>query len=134
MFIRNTIQKTVDNCYTFASHSVPYPDKLISEIDFPGLKSPTGAVDIPEIIAEFLLSIDFEDLIIKPHIMMSTTGQRVISSYVTGTDFEKICAVINDKFGPDVYPIILQFNADGMPVEGLGKYISLHSLCFSNLA
>lgn len=78
-------------------------------------------LDIPQMIAEFLLLLDFEDLIVTPQIMRNSGGERVISTYSTGTDFEKICKVVCDQFGPDVYPIILQFNADGMPVEGLGK-------------
>jgi hypothetical protein len=45
----------------------------------------------------------------------------VFSSLIIYTQFERLCKVIHDEFGPDVYPLVLQFNSDGMPVDGLGK-------------
>ena len=120
---RSCIQRVVDNTYEFTTVRTPYSSKLFPPDTFLNLKHPSGAVlDILQLLAEFLLTIDYDDLILKPAIMMNEiTGERQISTYATGKQFEKICSVIAQEYGDDVYPIILQFNGDGMPVDGLGN-------------
>jgi hypothetical protein len=100
---------------------VPYPHLLLRAEDFPDIIHPSGAVlDILQILAEFLLNIEYEDLILSPQIMLNKNGEREISTYATATEFEKICKVVTDQYGEGVYPIVLQFNGDGMAVDGLG--------------
>lgn len=120
---RSCIQRVVDSAYTFSTVYIPYPEQLLSAADFPDLLQPHGAVlDILEVIGEFLLSITVEDLCLRPEIMFNEkTGEREISTYATSKEFEKICHVISEEYGDDVYPLIVQFNGDGMPVDGLGK-------------
>jgi hypothetical protein len=125
----------VDKSYKFTKLHIDYPLQLIDPADTPNLQQPYGCVlDIIQVIAEFLLSIDYEDIIKKPEIMVTEDGEREISTYTTGNQFEKICETVHKEYGEDVYPLIVQFNSDGMPIDALGMtgcfMLSYVTLCY----
>ena len=96
--------------------------QLIDPEETRNLQQPYGCVlDILQVIGEFLLTIEYEDLILKPEIMLTEDGEREISTYTTAKQFERICEVIHKEYGDDVYPLIVQFNSDGMPLDQLGR-------------
>lgn len=127
----------MDQSYTFTKLHIQYPLELINPEDTPNLQQPYGCVlDIIQVIAEFLLSIDYKDIILKPEIMLTEDGEREISTYTTAKQFEQICDIVHKEYGEDVYPLIVQFNSDGMPIDALGMnpvgvlYVCYVTLCF----
>ena len=91
MLLRSAIQRVLYNYFTFSELSVQYPEALISEDDFPDLVHPAGAVlDLLQVIADFLLKIQPEDIILEPQIMLDDSRNREISTYATAMQFEKL--------------------------------------------
>lgn len=95
---------------------------MITEDDYPNLSHPSGAVlDIVQIISEFLLNIEYDDLLMVPKTLMIEEVVQSISTYPTSRQFHRICAAVKSEWGDDTFPIVVQFNMDGMPADSLGK-------------
>jgi hypothetical protein len=83
--IKSCIQRVVDSTYQFSEIILPYPPELLNVQDFPSLKGPSGAVlSIMEILVEFLLTVDYEDIVLRPKILIDEHGIRTIESYPSG--------------------------------------------------
>ena len=61
---RSAVQRVVDDSYTIAKLHIEYPLQWIDPEETPNLQQSYGCVlDILQVIAEFLLTIDYEDII-----------------------------------------------------------------------
>ena len=120
--VRSSVQIIVNKCYHFTTLTVPYPPELLDTNDFPDLQCPSGAVlDIMQILSEFLININYEDIDLVPRIMVSEAGVKSISTFPTCEAFQLLCEKVSEQWGPDTFPLVLQFNMDGMPTDSLGK-------------
>lgn len=67
--IKDAVQRLVDKTYHFKELHVSYPHMLLSTDNFPSLIGPGGAVlDILQVLGEFLINIDYEDIILQPKV------------------------------------------------------------------
>jgi hypothetical protein len=77
------------------------------------------SLDLMEIVSEFLVNHDFQDLDFHPVTDMRD-GIRHYSRFATGQGYEKIYQEVQESCGTDVYPFCFQLAMDGTPVASGG--------------
>jgi hypothetical protein len=110
------------NSYTFEPMTFLFDNRLINT-DAPAYRGATGAFLNPiEMLSEFLLTIEDNDLELEPKtVINSTTGKMEMEGYHHSAQYHKVCTVLRQLHGPEVKVICVDFNYDGMPVDGIGK-------------
>ena len=67
------------------------------------------------------MTLAHEDVVYKKEVLRVVNGNRYMNSGTSGYIYEQLFDAVEEKYGLDVYPLILDCNVDDMPVDGLGK-------------
>ena len=108
------------NIYTEVKEIIiPYPPDIFN---IPDIRLVKGYYLNPlQIIAEILLNLPKESIILKPINQFANEGDRLITSYASANQFRLIYNHVQQTFGLDTYPICLSMNYDSMSLESMGK-------------
>jgi hypothetical protein len=119
--IVDAVEKTMSDGYGIENVEFPFDPDLISP-ETPGLKPCLGGFLNPLlIISEFLLLLKEEDVILKPTVEVTKEGDPYISNYTSGAIYKALSAKVLLHYGPDVYPMVFDWNFDSMALDILGK-------------
>jgi hypothetical protein len=115
--VRRALERSMSQDYKFFDVEIPYLKDLFTPENYAKVLHPVGAyLDPVEVIAEFLLSIDEEDLIVRKEVNYDKQGRRILNSFTSSYAFEQLCDSIKEDYGEDVYPICIDMNVDLMPI------------------
>jgi hypothetical protein len=120
--IRNRCNQLTLNCYTFEAKTFLFDPRIIRTTSA-AYRGATGAFLNPiEMLSEALLTYDDDDLELEPKTIVNrTTGKMEMEGYHHSAQYHKVCRVVRELHGPEVKVICVDFNYDGMPVDGIGK-------------
>jgi hypothetical protein len=120
--IRDRCMLLTMNSYTFEPKTFLFDSRLINTTN-PSYRGATGAFLNPvEMMSEFLLTLEDDDLELEPKtVINSTSGKMEMEGYHHSAQYHKVCRVVRELHGPEVKVICVDFNYDGMPVDGIGK-------------
>ena len=117
--IKRAIQRSMEDDYSYMEIKCEYHPDLIT----PGVVEPAVGVSLcpMELLAEFLLKIDDDQIQLEKEISRDSNGLRIIHSATSTYTYEALFDKVQEVYGVDTYPLILNCNIDDMPVDGLGK-------------
>jgi len=79
-----------------------------------------NGLNMVQLIAEFLLTIDKSQLDMEPITLLDNNNQIAYSRFATGDLFLHICEEVKLKYGHDVIPICVQLSFDATDITGGG--------------
>jgi hypothetical protein len=108
--------------YGLRNVDLPFDADLLSKENCPKLKNCTGSVVNPLfLLSEWFLTLDEEDIFLRPYTSFSSQGVSMISNYASGAVFHKLFAILQEDHGDDVFPVVLDVNFDSMAIDLIGK-------------
>lgn len=116
------VEATRRSDYGLRDVEIPFDSDFLNKENAPSLKNCTGSLVNPLfLLSEWFLTLEEDDVFLHPHNPVSCNGVPMISNYASGAVFGKLYKRLQEDYGEDVYPIVLDVNFDSMDVDLIGK-------------
>ena len=119
--IKKAVHEAVMSKFTYVNFKYNLPPEWFTE-KYSAMDSVASGhfVTVMEVLAEMLIEIPVESFHFVPSRLCNEAGERIFREPATGHVFKEYCKLVRERFGEDVYPLVVVVNGDSLILNKTG--------------